>query len=431
MNPSKTAIIGGGPAGLTLALALHTRGMATEIYELRSASYEHGGAVMLSPNALRVLDQLKVWEHIRPHGYQFERMTFLTDDHNIIGHYYFGSEQQFGYPGFRVRRQKLMEIMRNLIQQRGIPIHYESKFSHVIEEDDRGVKFELANGDVRSASRLIGADGTHSKVREWLEPNVTPVYSGSMGVIGHCDFSKLRQPHPNYPLPASISGKHGAYVLAPQNSQGTEIFEGRQFPVPGRDRQGWDDLLNDKTQLYKLLTQQKEDWSDLVQSAMEATEPRNLNVWPFHTLPQLDTWYSPPGRVIIVGDAAHTIPPTCGQGVNQAFEDASTLSWLLQKGADHDGPSAGAFKIWQDYRQARIEQVLELNQKMGIMRLSNEERERVQVEDIKDFGAIEKMSWLFAPDFEHEMERVFDTSENRKCLEKFNTKFGSWGVMNG
>jgi 2-polyprenyl-6-methoxyphenol hydroxylase-like FAD-dependent oxidoreductase len=56
--PAHVAIIGAGLSGLALAIALHRQGISCAIYELRDPSAATSGALMLSPNALRILDTL-------------------------------------------------------------------------------------------------------------------------------------------------------------------------------------------------------------------------------------------------------------------------------------------------------------------------------------------------------------------------------------
>ena len=60
--PQNVAIIGAGLSGLCLALALHRNGIRSTVYEARTAGFVEGGAIRLSPNALRVLDRFGVCE---------------------------------------------------------------------------------------------------------------------------------------------------------------------------------------------------------------------------------------------------------------------------------------------------------------------------------------------------------------------------------
>ena len=58
-------IIGAGLAGMVLALTLHSQNIPCKIYELRPESFTGGGvvggAIMTSPNALRILDRLDIY----------------------------------------------------------------------------------------------------------------------------------------------------------------------------------------------------------------------------------------------------------------------------------------------------------------------------------------------------------------------------------
>ena len=100
----------------------------------------------------------------------------------------------------------------------------------------------------------------------------------------------------------------------------------------------------------------------------------------FFSVPHLENWKSPLGRVIIVGDAAHAIPPTGGQGAAMAFEDCETLAYTLSRVqditmldalADATSVIGDQLSKWQKHRQDRIERVLDFTTKNGTLRKSS------------------------------------------------------------
>lgn len=410
------AIIGAGLGGLTLALILKHHGIDTKIYELRGTDYDFGGAIMLSPNALRVLDSINAYERIRPLGFSFETLTFRTDfDFKAIGTYYFGSEAKYGYKALRIYRNVLIAELRKMVSEKGIPIEYHRKFTHVVSEDASGVTFAFADGLKESAPLLIGVDGIHSKVREYLDPGMVASYSGFLGVTYAFPPSKLRYPPgQDISLPVSIQGHNGAYVMAPQGPQGEEIFAGRQFKIAMRGREGWDALLKERKELEGMHQGDMDTWSDFVRSGQEqisSPEMHGLSIWPFHTVPKLSEWSSKSGKVIIMGDAAHAIPPTAGQGANQAFEDAFSLALLLKWALGGDVNLKPALEAWQKYRQDRVEQVLELSNEMNNMRLSEEEKKNLPKEKVwhdqsAESGEAGQLGWLYLHDISEEMKKV-------------------------
>ncbi|CAJ2511218.1 Uu.00g068430.m01.CDS01 [Anthostomella pinea] len=69
-----------------------------------------------------------------------------------------------------------------------------------------------------------------------------------------------------------------------------------------------------------------------------------LKIWPFRSLLRLEGWTSAAHRrVVILGGAAHAIPPTTGQGAAQAFEDVFSLALLVARLQEH-----GEKLRWED-----------------------------------------------------------------------------------
>ena len=356
---------------------------------------------MLSPNALRVLDALKVYERIRTKGYNFEHSDFKNELGETTGTYYFGHAQLYGYKALRIYRQTLIEELRTMCEELGIMIHYEKKFTGVVSETAERVTFELADGSRKTASLLVGADGIHSKVRQYINTGAAPKYSGFMSISAAVSKEELHFPAEwDATCPITISAKAGAFVLAPQGVHGEEFLAGTQLRFPEKDRMGWEQLAASKNELLAMLRQHQGSWPEFVQSIMKAIKPENVGMWPFYALPKLEKWASSSSRVIIVGDAAHAIPPTAGQGVNQAFEDVYSLGLLLSK-LSSKIPLEAALKFWQTYREERVDNVLALNDQMNKLRLPAEERAKAMQDtawdDSRVSGADGQLSWLYEP----------------------------------
>ena len=83
--------------------------------------------------------------------------------------------------------------------------------------------------------------------------------------------------------------------------------------------------------LRALLSKHKSWKNPTIQSILKYTEEEGGidGIWPTWTTPELPTW-SKNGKLVLVGDAAHALQPSSGQGANQALEDAESLSLLLK-----------------------------------------------------------------------------------------------------
>ena len=387
MPITKVAIIGGGLAGLSLSLFLKQQGMSPTVYELRLAAAISPGAVMLSPNALRTLDALGVFEGIKTKGYRFRDLTFRNNEHKYLDAYEMGNADKYGYDCFRFHRRVLLDEMKAMIREAGVKVLYERKFSRIVSETDEDITFAFTDGQQQTVDLLIGADGIHSSVRKYLFPDVKPTFDGMMAVNANVSSATLKFPFEPYPMPVQIHGEGGVFVLAPQHPEATDLLIGIQYRIHDHDRAGWNALWNDKPQLLGMLKQNYDQFNPLVQSAMDAVPLDQLQIWAFHTVPKLDSWNSNRGRAVILGDAAHAIPPAAGQGVNQAFEDVHSLALLLAGINEGQADLLSALQHWEQYRQARVERVTDLTNEMTKRRMPGWTGEGAESID---------SSWLFS-----------------------------------
>lgn len=395
MSTTNVAIIGAGLSGLSLALALHQNSIACTVYEARSCPPSIGGAIMLSPNGLRILDKLGVFARIQPESYEFDNLHFRTGDNKPLDLYEFGSHSRYGYSGVRVYRDVLIRELSSMVDQARIPIIYGKKFDRIISETDSGVRWAFTDGMTGNAPYLVGADGIHSSVRKHLYPDVEPQFTNAVGVTAAIPTTQLslETTKEEYSLPVTIMNKtHGAFVIAPQQKDGSEMLIGRQKRAPQLNRAGWDALLKDKAWCVEFLRDGAADFPDIVQRAVSHIETDQINLWPFYVVPRLEQWSSKQGRVVILGDAAHAIPPTAGQGVNQAFEDVYSFALVLIRTLAGDVDSENAVMAWQRGRQERVDQILELNRRIDKRRMpgmgTEEENEGFDLE------------WLYRADIE-------------------------------
>lgn len=125
----------------------------------------------------------------------------------------------------------------------------------------------------------------------------------------------------------------------------------------------WDTKLPERGQkpdldlLQKELHQRHDDWTDpIIGKCLENSRPNNI--YPIFVMPELPHW----GRdgCVLIGDAAHALPPRTGQGASQAFEDAQSFALLLAGNVENHGSNnlAGAISRsisgFYEMRHARI-----------------------------------------------------------------------------
>ncbi|KAI4753520.1 FAD/NAD(P)-binding domain-containing protein [Aureobasidium sp. EXF-3400] len=394
---NEVSIIGAGIAGLTLALSLHNQGISCTIYESRPEPQNIGGAVMLSPNSLKLFDDMGIFKDLKQLGYSFDTLYFRDLAGSLKETYPFGSVDKYGYSGLRVYRYQLIDLLLEKITTNKIPIHFNHKFSHVISESEDTVTWQLIDGTTKTSSLLIGADGIHSRIRKHLYPSLTPKFTGMVGITAAVSTSNLKLPSADYKMPVTImSPSHGAFVIAPQRPDGSEVLIGKQKRMSELSREGWDEFYADKDAAVAFLRDGAEVFGDIAVTATSDIPHEHINIWPFYIIPKLDSWSSTNRRVLLVGDAAHALPPSSGQGISQAVEDVAMLAILL--GKNRSGRADLGW--WQEYRQTRLEQILLLNARVDRRRLPKTGTEE-QGDDEQGFD----LDWLYGIDVVKEVER--------------------------
>lgn len=376
------------------------------IYEARAADDEpRFSGVTLSPNGLAVLDRIGVLERIRKHCY------IPTNNHPNFSRdpgepkTFADFETVYRYRNHRVWRRVLLFEMRRMLQERSVSLKYSSRFGGIVSDDEDNVSF-LVNEEVHHASILLGSDGLYSTVRKHLAPSIVPEYTGLIGIMSHVKRDAVNWPSSEYEPYGTLQGVPGAFFFIPEDSAQQEIMVGMQFGHPEQTREDLDKLQADKDRLIEYFGTGYGEWDAMGKSIIDAVSANkdSCYIWPYMRIPSTWQWFSETGRVIVIGDGAHALPPSSAQGINQALEDAYTLALLLtssshaRRAAEQPSPLAHALASWQKLRQQKVNAIFDWTRRTtDVHRLPEEERRRLaEQSDTKVDGEDTKgLSWLY------------------------------------
>ena len=309
-------VVGGGASGAAAAILLADAGVAVDLVEIKSEVSALGSGITLQGNALRVLRQLGVLDECLQHGHPFSQLVIRIPDPaaTIVARV---DDIPFGGPDLPTTmgmyRPELARILMGRAEQAGV----KSRFSTTVEsltQDDDGVDVGFSDGSSGRYDVVIGADGLRSWTRRLLE---IPLETRSVGMGAFRMFG---------PKPADITDFHAIFggpsymALVCPTSETTAYWS---LVEPARDRttQTPEERLADFVALSRPY---HGPWDEVRDSF---TDPADLNyTWFEHHL--LDAPWNR-GRVVLIGDAVHTCPPTIAQGAAMGFEDAAVLAELL------------------------------------------------------------------------------------------------------
>ncbi|MDH1477172.1 FAD-dependent monooxygenase [Comamonas thiooxydans] len=335
-------ILGGGIAGLSVALALRKQGYNPRVYERRTEPATMGAGVTLWPNASFVLEELGLLQDIAAIGGRPLTMRRQDAMGNALGGLDIALlDRTMGYPTYTVLRRHLQKVLLDHAARQGIPVEFGYQ-AVAIELDTHGravARFE--NGASIRPDLLIGADGRMESVaRKFVAGDNTPVYQGFVNWIG-----VAQGPHALVDDIAiqdfwGAGERFGCVPIRPQlvywaAAQARPLTEA----VPAADmRKEVEDLFT--------------GWPEPVAHLIRATPGHAIRLIAVHDLEPLHTWSR--ANVLLVGDAAHAPLPTSGQGACQALEDAWHLARCL------DGASGGLDDVFQAFAKIRASKTARL-----------------------------------------------------------------------
>lgn len=380
-KPLNILILGGGIAGLTTALSLTKFSPpnslpAITIYEIRPEPATIGGAVNLTPNALRLLSHLGALAEIRTRNYgadcaAVEVFDMYTNRKIAESSFRGQSGQGLGSPPFRALRitrgEALKGVLAAIEQHSNIEIVCGKKTVSVDERDD-GVTLEFEDGDTVEGDVLIGCDGIHSAARLLhVEPERKSMYSGICNAFG---FAPRRREGEDGDYEATHFetsgmnfGQRGMLLTSFHDAKKESVYVGALMQVPEiASRDGWKAAGADAVNIRKeMLERYSGAANPLIQHVIE--DAKDLYLWPVFTLSKHGKWST--DRVMLIGDSAHAMPPQ-GESTGIVFEDgvlfARCLARWMQGRREQGVPVKEAFDAYEKLRRARIETAWEESQ---------------------------------------------------------------------
>lgn len=312
---SRVLIVGAGMCGMSLGVALKRAGISSEIVEIRPALTEPGTGISLQGPALRALQSVGVLDQCIARGFGYSQFKACDAMGGVTGTVDLPRLLGSSYPAtIGILRQSVHEVLADELLRLGVPICLGTTIK-ALSQDNEGVTAGLTNGQSARYDLVVGADGMNSVIREIaFGSEHRPHYTGQM--VWRATVSR----------PPDVSCRHSYF--GPTNKSGfNPIAHDRMYiytvqNVP--ERPHWRDAEL-PTILRGLLS---EFGGALGSGREEIRSPEQITCRPVFSMILRPPWHS--GRILVIGDAAHTTTPHLASGASIAIEDAIVLARLLQ-----------------------------------------------------------------------------------------------------
>jgi 2-polyprenyl-6-methoxyphenol hydroxylase-like FAD-dependent oxidoreductase len=349
-------VVGAGAAGTATAILLAEAGVAVDLVEVKPEPATVGSGITLQGNALRVLRRLGVWDEVRATGFAFDGLGLRAPDPagTLLVEM---PDARTGGPDLPATVGMPRPDLARILLDRAAAVGAKVRFGTTptaLDQDADGVDVTFADGSAGRYDVVVGADGIRSWTRRALG---IPLETRATGM-----------------------GIWRAFGPRPDSVTRTDLYYGGPSYIAGYCPTGADSLyayvVEDARDRSTLTPRQQLDtmrelaaayhgpWDDI---RATLTDPDRVNYTWFETHVLDAPWNR--GRVVLVGDAAHSCPPTLAQGAAQALEDAAVLGELL---VDRDRVDQDLWDAFHARRVDRARTVVEASNQLGQWLLDHE-----------------------------------------------------------
>lgn len=293
---------GAGLAGLSCAIMLARRGWTVRVHERAPEIREIGTGIQLKNNAIEVLEEIGVFERLKPLGVQLERARIRDPQGHVMQERILAGKSRVHV----FLRQSLIGVLHEAAVEAGVEVVTNSM---AIAADPAG-ELVLENGRRTRADLVVAADGAQSRLRTSLD--VGGNYRWLPTVVNRY-LVPTREITSELVTTEHWSGRCRMGIM-PCGKDLSFLFhvspEWNKAASSGIDTQFWRSALPRLRREIELLASAKAIRHNFV-------------------IVRCPRWQK--GRVAIIGDAAHGLPPTLGQGAGLTFMNAFALASALER----------------------------------------------------------------------------------------------------
>lgn len=311
-------IVGGGIAGLMLAMILGRKGFRVSLIERNKELIAHQRGEILQPNGLRILADLGLLEEIRPHSYEVKVFHFYEMGGSFLCDIRYDLlPPPYPYALIASPYHLQLLLLERALETGNVEILWETEFQELIKEGNQVAGIIAKQGESRvelSGKMVVGGDGGRSQVRSALNIHAS-IYQYRDGYF----TARLARPAGFDQDSRYYVGNRKILALFPVSQEYLYLL----YLIPRKERESFQQkgISEWKKELLSID-------SILEDPLKKLTDWSQVQYMPVFRI-RASSWVSE--GAALLGDAAHSFNPHVAQGRNQAMEDAVALASTIER----------------------------------------------------------------------------------------------------
>jgi 2-polyprenyl-6-methoxyphenol hydroxylase-like FAD-dependent oxidoreductase len=316
-------IIGGGITGLTAAASLGRKGFKVDVIEVRSRLEDQGGiGLSIMGNATKALDTIGVAQKCVRAGMPADTYTIRRPDGTVLATPSWPALGKPHWPAqIGISRAAFHSFLVEAARTASANIRCSMSVGAMTQTPE-SVEVRFATGEVGAYDLVIGADGIRSATRAMMFPELLEPTAVGLGIWR----AHAKRPAGITTTQLHLGGPQGVVGICPISKEDCYVYclHGAE---PGKRR-------NPET-LHLQLQEKLDGYGGLIPPLRaQLTDPSTVSYRPLEALLKPNPWFL--GRVLLMGDAAHSNTPNLAQGAGMGIEDAAVLADELTQGHSLD-----------------------------------------------------------------------------------------------